>query len=201
MTAPGAARDAARAGEVFSFVLIGLGLVEILAGVESGLWFVLLGWFVMSASRAEQMEVRFTRDLATTLVRDVMTPDPVTVPCETTVDVVLHDYVLAHRCSSFPVVDDAGAPAGLVTLGRLRTVTPARRATTPVSQIAWPLAAVTIARPDELVLDVLRRSGDTGDGRIVVCRDGAVVGIVSPSDITRALQFADAVRSATHVAG
>ncbi len=87
-----------------------------------------------------------------------------------------------------------GLVAGLVTLGRLRSVPAARRATTRVSEIAWPVADLTIADPDELILDVLRRSAAGGDGRILACNDDTVVGIVSPTDITRALQFADIER-------
>jgi CBS domain-containing protein len=135
-----------------------------------------------------------TRDLATTRVRDLMTPNPITVRKDMSVDEVLHDYVLARHCSSFPIVDDAGRLAGLVTLGRLRSVSPAHRATTLVSEIAWPLGDLTIAEPDELILEVLRRSTDGGDGRVLVNRGDAVVGIVSPTDITRAMQFADAAR-------
>jgi Zn-dependent protease/CBS domain-containing protein len=184
--------DAARAGRGFAFVLIVLGFFEFLVGADvSGLWFVLLGWFLLTASRAEEMQARMRRDLATMHVRDLMTADPITVRNDMSVDEVLHDYVLARHCSSFPVLDDASRLAGLVTLGRLRSVPPAHRATTRVSEIAWPLADLTIAAPDEPILDVLRRSTDGGDGRILVSRGDAVVGIVSPTDITRAMQFAD----------
>jgi CBS domain-containing protein len=73
-------------------------------------------------------------------------------------------------------------------------VPPARRASTRVEQIAWPVTALTIAGPDELILDVLRRSATGGDGRILACDADTVVGIVSPTDITRAMQFADIER-------
>ncbi len=123
-----------------------------------------------------------------------MTADPITVRNDLNVDEVLHDYVLARHCSTFPVLDDSGRLAGLVTLGRLRSVPPARRATTRISEIAWPVEDLTIAAPDELILGVLRRSSAGGDGRILACRADKVVGIVSPTDITRALQFAEIER-------
>ena len=190
------ALDATRAGRVFALVLISLGFLEFLLGVDvSGLWFILLGWFLLSASRAEETQIHLTRDLATTRVRDLMTPDPITVRGDMSVDEVLHGYVLARHCSTFPVLDDGGRLAGLVTLARLRSVPAARRATIHVSEIAWPVGDLTIAAPDELVLDVLRRGSAGGDGRIIVCRDGALTGIVSPTDITRAIQIADIERA------
>lgn len=187
-----AALDAAHAGRAFAFVLMALGFLEFLYGANvSGLWLVLLGWFLLNASRAEELQVRITRDLGTTRVRDLMTADPITIRADMSVDEVLHDYVLARHCSSFPVLDGHGQLVGLVTLGRLRSVAATQRATTRVSEIAFAARDVTIATPDEMVLDVLRRSAGGGDGRILVCRDNTVVGIVSPTDITRALQFAD----------
>jgi len=191
-----AALDAARAGRVFAFVLVSFGFLEFLFGVDiSGLWLVLLGWFLLTASRAEEMQIRVTRDVATTRVRDLMTADPITVRADMTVHDVLHDYVLARHCSAFPVLDGSGRLAGLVTLGRLRAVPPARRETTPVGEIAFPAHDVTIAAPDDLILDVLRTSARGGDGRILVVTDGQLVGIVSPTDVTRAFQFAEAVRN------
>jgi Zn-dependent protease/CBS domain-containing protein len=187
-----AALDAVRAGRVFAFILMTLGFLEFFFGADvSGLWFLLLGWFLLNASRTEEMQVRLTRGLAATRVRDVMTADPITVRDHTSVEAVLHDYVLARHCSTFPVLDSGGRLSGLVTLGRLRAVPPAQRSTIRASEIAWPVEDLTIAAPDDLILDVLRRSAAGGDGRILVCRDDAVIGIVSPTDITRALQLAD----------
>ena len=62
-----AAIDAAHAGRAFGFVLIALGFFEFVIGADvSGLWLVLLGWFLLSASRSEEEQVRMTRDLGTT---------------------------------------------------------------------------------------------------------------------------------------
>jgi len=186
------ALDAVRAGRVFAFALITLGFLEFLYGASvSGIWFVLLGWFLFSASHAEELQIHLTHDLATTRLRTLMTADPITVRGDLSVDQMLHDYVLTHHCSTFPVVDTAGRLAGLVTLSRLREVAPARRASTEVSDVAWPVDELTVATGDEHILDVLRRSARGGDGRIIVTDGDAVVGIVSPSDITRAIQIAE----------
>jgi Zn-dependent protease/CBS domain-containing protein len=182
------ALDAVRAGRVFALVLMTLGFTELVLGADiSGVWFLLLGWFLLGAARAEEMEIRLTHDLAAKRVRDLMTPDPITVRADMTAGEVLDGYVLRHHCSSFPIVDGSGRLTGLVTLSRLRSVASARRFTTPVSEIAWPVADIAVAAPDELVLDVLRREVPGGDGRVVVCVDGVLVGILSPSDISRAL--------------
>lgn len=52
-----AALRATRAGQVFAWVLIALGVVELVAGQSvEGLWMVVLGWVVFTAARAEGRE-------------------------------------------------------------------------------------------------------------------------------------------------
>jgi Zn-dependent protease/CBS domain-containing protein len=187
-----AAISATKAGRVFAYVLVVAGFAELfVAAAVSGLWLVLLGWFLLTASRSEETQVRMNRDLAGVRVVDVMTPEPVTVPDGITVERVLHDYVLARHCSSFPVIDAAGSVIGLVTLRQLRALPAAQRAVARVADIARPLCEVPTAAPDELLLDVLRRTVGSAEGRLLVFRDGSLVGIVSPTDVTRAVQVAE----------
>jgi Zn-dependent protease/CBS domain-containing protein len=188
---------AARAGRGFGWVLIAIGLLEFsTVGGIGGLWFVLLGWFLVNAARAEETQARISHDLAGVRVQDVMTANPITMHADTSVATALEEYVLRRHCSAFPVVGHDGSLLGLVTLGRVRTVPVAARATTRVGDLAWPLAVVSTARPDELLLDVLRRSSGAGDGRVLVLRDGNLVGIVSPTDVARAVQVAEFANAA-----
>ena len=51
--------SAARAGRVFAYVLIALGLLEFATGnVVGGVWLAFLGWFVLSVAHAEEREAR-----------------------------------------------------------------------------------------------------------------------------------------------
>jgi Zn-dependent protease len=54
-----AALNAARAGRVLGFVLIALGVVQVVTGSRlGGVWLALLGWFVVSAATAEEQQAR-----------------------------------------------------------------------------------------------------------------------------------------------
>ena len=106
-------------------MLIALGIVELVFGAGvSGVWAILLGWFLLGAARAEKTQVDVEVQLAGLCVMDVMTPDPITAPTSITVDELLDSYVLRHRCTSFPLVADDGRIVGLATLARCRAVTP-----------------------------------------------------------------------------
>jgi len=186
-----AAVSAARAGRVFGYVLIGLGLLEFAAGGGiGGLWLIFLGWFVLSAARAEETSTLVVAGLAGVTAAEVMTPDPIVVDACRSVDEVVHDSVLRHHCSSFPVVDH-GRVVGLLTLRRIRAVPAHDRASTSAGAAAWPLAEVPRARPDEPLLGLLDRVGASGpgDGRVLVFDGDRLVGIVSPTDVQRAVQI------------
>ena len=59
----------------------------------SWLWFVLLGWFLISAATAESQQATLQSRLRTVAVWQIMTADPVTVPASATVAWFLDDYL------------------------------------------------------------------------------------------------------------
>jgi len=182
-----AARSAARAGRYFAWFLFAVGITEMLGGAGvSGIWSVLLGWFILGAAAAEEERATVESELSGVRIGALMTPDPIVAPDSITVDEFLDRYVASRRCTSFPVTHD-GSIVGLATLARCRALDPRRRAGTSVCDVAWPLTDVPIARPDDLVVDVLHRGISGGDGRILVFEGDRLVGIVSPSDVARVL--------------
>ena len=188
-----AAVQAAGAGKVFAASLIAVGLVVLAAGaVVEGVWLAFLGWFVLGAAHTEELQTVLRHDLAGLVVDDVMSRDPVTVPSWSSVAEVLETFVLRHRCSAFPVTDDDGHLRGLVSLDDVRGVATERRAHTPVLDVAVPSERVVVVEPGTPVLDVVVRLGTVGARRALVCTGAAQrpVGIVTATDISRAVQFA-----------
>ena len=177
----------ARAGQVFGWALVVVGAFLVLARRDySWLWFVLLGWFLISAATAESQQATLQARLRTVAVWQVMTPDPVTVPASATVAQFLDEY-LPYRHSAFPVVTDDQV-VGLVTLKRINQVPAAARGRTTLLDVACPLPDVARATPAEPVADVLPRLNACSEDRALVFTDGHLAGIVSPADISRALE-------------
>jgi CBS domain-containing protein len=183
---------AARMGRLLGALLVGFGFGELVVGAGiGGLWLVLLGWFLLSAARAEETNARLRQTLAGVGVQDVMAADPVVGPSWLTVSAFLQDYALPYRCSAFPLRSVDGALVGMVTLARLTTVPARQRPTTRVEAVMCPLAQVPTATPEELLVDLLPRLGSgCGGGWALVVQDGQLVGMMSPADIARALELA-----------
>jgi Zn-dependent protease/CBS domain-containing protein len=183
---------AARAGRAVGFGVIGLGIVQFATGGFGGLWLVLIGWFLLSAARAEESHARIQHSLGGLRVADVMSTEPVVAPASLSVDDFLEDYVFHHRFATFPVETPDGGVVGLATVDRVKDVPRDRRASVAVGDLATPLDDVPRARPGERMVDVVDRLGQGGDGRLLVLDDADhLVGIVSPVDVLRLMELGE----------
>jgi Zn-dependent protease/CBS domain-containing protein len=188
-----AAVAAARAGRMFGYLLVVLGILQVAGGRSfDGLWLVLIGLFLVNAASAEEQHSRLTASLHGLRVRDVMTPNPITAAPSVTLDRFIAETALTHRFSAYPLTDPHGRLIGMTTLNRIRAVPPERRAVNRLGDIACPPEELPVASPDEPLVTLLGRMTDCADGRAVVLDDARnVVGIVSPSDISRAIALRD----------
>lgn len=181
---------ASRAGQVLGWILVGFGFVEFAmgTGLGGGLWLALLGWFLITAARAEEHRAQVQELLDGRTVSDVMTHHPIVVPAWISTRDFVDHYLLGHHHSGFPVVDAQGRAVGVVTLGRVRAVPPERRASTVVGEVAWPMRDVPTARPDEDAPVVVDRIGTSAEGRLLVLDGGRVAGIVTAGDLERMMR-------------
>lgn len=180
----------ARTGHWFAYGLIGVGVLLAMGGaLLEGVWLMFIGWYLEGASRAEATAVIQQEVLGARRVDELMTAHPVTVPAGVTVAHLLEAFVLGLHHSAFPVVDESGAPIGLVSLEQVRSVPRAARDSTPVGAIARPLARVPVVAPGDAGTEVVARmSAERSTRALVLDTDGRLVGIVTSADLTRALE-------------
>lgn len=136
------------------------------------------------------------------LVLDAMTPDPITVDPTCPVKGAL-GLLLRHRITALPVVDGAGALVGVVSeTDLIRTSVPpdprahlrvpAHDRVTPrtVADVLTP-APVTVRAYDDVATAVGLMAGVHARSLPVLDASGALVGIVSRSDVARLLARPD----------
>ncbi|MFI1733124.1 site-2 protease family protein [Streptomyces acidicola] len=180
-----ATANATMAGRVFGWLLVVLGLVLFLrTGTFGGFWLALIGWFLIAAATTEGRQAQLRGVLAGVPVRDVMTPEPLTVPADTTIADFLTGVRYRYRHSAFPVTDD-GAAVGLVTLDSARRVSQAEAQALSVRAVMVPLSKVIVVGPESPVADLMPRMEPGAEHRVLVVDRGMLVGIVSPSDVSR----------------
>jgi len=182
-----ATATAALLSRVFSFIMIGLGLLAFFTQRDiGGVWLIFIGLFLLSAARNEEAHVLMHGALAGLRVSDVMSRDPLVAPGWITVDEFMRTYLPMQRASVYPLKTFDGNPDGLVTLSRLAEVPEERRRATRVRDVGVGLDEVPKAAPGEPVVAVLSRFA-SGEGHILVLDGGKIVGLLTPNDITRVL--------------
>lgn len=185
-----ATRTAAAVGRAFGAGLMGLGVYLFVAGaVVNGVWFVVLGWFLFGAARAEESHVLLAGALRNIRVRQVMSAHPVVLPAAMTVQ----DYIghaTRYRFTSFPVVDASGTVVGLLSMRSVKAAMARGEDTASVAQVAIPINQVPVLAPDDSASRLLEQLQSSSDGRALVFDLGTLVGIVSPSDLQRMLDLA-----------
>jgi Zn-dependent protease/CBS domain-containing protein len=177
---------ASRAGVVFAFALMALGVWEIYVGaVVGGFWLILIGVFLRGAADTSYSQIALREALARLRVRDIMTREVVTVRPEATVE-QLADAFWSHHVTSFPVVD-GGTVRGIASVQQVHEVPPAQRRERRVSELMRPLTDELIVGPDDSVFDALGKATRNQVGRLAVLKDSRLVGYLSLKDITHVL--------------
>ena len=92
-----------------------------LTGTLAGLWFAMIGWFLLLASQAEAQAAVAHVALSGLRVRDAMVAAPITVDADLSLERFMDDVFLMHRFTAYPVVD-GGVTVGLVTYRDAATV-------------------------------------------------------------------------------
>ena len=179
---------AARAGRAFGMLLIGIGLLGLLTGADSGgLWIALIGWFPLQAAGAEAGQASVRSAFAGLRVRDVMSPEPRVLAPDVTVSELLDRAATPGEPSSYPVVDD-GALVGFVSYRQAGGVARNRRSRTSVGAVMIPAEEVSTVGPNDPVADAIEALQE-GPGRAVVVDDGRVVGVLTLGDVARTLEI------------
>jgi Zn-dependent protease len=188
-----ATRFSARLGEIFSWILIGLGIfVAIRGDIVSGLWFGILGWFLGTAARGAVAGSRYAEALEGVTAGDVMDAQPVTIPAATTALQASDEYFARYRAPWFAIVDELGRFEGILQApavdGALAEGRPALAVRDLLDPAAEPESWVTRDTPVEalLGLDAVRRLGAV----VVVDADDRLCGVVTADQLRRALAAA-----------
>jgi len=166
------------AGSISNVIAVLLGIYGFFS---LNLFLVVIAFFIYNAGRAETRAAIVAGAFEGYRVRDLMTPDPLTVEPGMPVG-QFRQLMYYRRHNGYPVVDEGGRLLGYAWLQHARDEMEAAT----VDTIMVP--ADTIA-PDAPARDALRRLGDSEVGRLaVVDGEGRLVGVLSKTDLIRHLK-------------
>jgi Zn-dependent protease/CBS domain-containing protein len=188
-----ATRIASAVGRGFGFLFIGLGVVAfIVSGAISGAWLAFIGWFLLGAASAEARYIAVRDALGGLRVRDLMARDPASVAPDLSLGQFMDDVVWNRRYTTYPVVED-DRTVGLLPFRRVAEVPRTEWDDRSVRDCMIPRDKVPVVREDEEVLDALDELSE-GEHRVLVLDGDRLVGLLSATDVARALEVGSGPR-------
>ncbi|MBT2493515.1 site-2 protease family protein [Streptomyces sp. ISL-96] len=183
-----AERAAARSGQVFGFLLIAAGWISVLRGAFSGLWLMIIGFFIMIVANAERRHAGLASALHGVRAADAMSSPVETCPDWLTVERCIDEVAMRARHSTLPLIDFEGRPSGMIHLPQLAKTPAPQRETVRVRDVATPLSQCTTCAPDDFLEDVLEKVHRSSGMRILVTDGQHLTGIITARDISRLFQ-------------
>ena len=191
-----ATRIAADVGRGFAYLFIGLGIAMfIFEGSFSGAWLAFIGWFLLQAATAEARYIATEAALDGLRVRDLMVRNPVTVDGDLTVGRFMDEVARSRRFTTYPVVD-AERPIGLLAFSSVAALPRSEWDTRRVRDAMIPLDRVPLLTEDATAVEALTALSASTSNRGLVVENGHLAGLLSITDLTRALEMRRPARPA-----
>ena len=176
-------------GSLFGFFLIALGVLTILFGnFVGGLWWMLLGMFLRSASTSSYKHLIVRQSLEGEPVNRFMVTEPVTVTPTITIEELVENFVYMYYYKMFPVVEH-GRLLGCITVERLKDIPRDRWDNTTVGEVFDPCSDKNTIPPDADAMELMTRMQSNGISRVMVVDGERLVGIIAMKDLMRFLSL------------
>jgi Zn-dependent protease/predicted transcriptional regulator len=183
-----ATRVASEIGQGFGYLFIALGLAMfIFQGSFSGAWLAFIGWFLLQAARSEARYVATEQALEGVRVRDLMVRHPVTVDADSTISQFMDDVAWSQRFTTYPVLEGV-RPIGLLPFASVAAVPRSDWDTRRIRDTMTSLDRVPRLTEDERAVDALADLSAPTANRGLVVDNGHLVGLLSITDLARALE-------------
>ncbi|CAJ35882.1 CBS domain-containing protein [Methanocella arvoryzae] len=180
-----ATRWAVFTGKMFAYLL---GIVGLFMGL-SGIWFIIIAFFIYVAAGEEERSTITSVMLDGVKVRDIMTKAVDTIDSGASLSSCLQT-MFQKKHLGYPVLEN-GRLAGIVTLSDVSKVPETARDSTFVRDVMT--RNVITLKPDDDAADALQKISQRRVGRVVVMEGDRLAGIISRTDIVRAIELQGAL--------
>lgn len=174
-----ATRAAAGLGKMFAIFMGIFGLFVI------NVWLILIAFFIYIGASEEEKSTEVSIILEGVKIKDIMSKDVATINPNMTAEELV-DFMFKYKHMGYPVIEDSQVK-GIVTFTDVQKVPKEERKNVKVSQIMTK-ELITLNEEDDAV-NALKLMTINNIGRIIIKKDGQIAGIVSRTDLLRAVQL------------
>lgn len=182
-------RVAGAVGIAFGWLLFISGFAMAFSGnFFGGMWFFFLGMFLQNAAQASIAYAQLQQLFHGVRVADTMCRDPLTLDAGLSLAEAIDRYFLRHPYKAYPVVENGGF-RGMLTLRAVQQRDRADWNNLRVGDVVAAEQPMPALNPHTSVVQALGQLAETGESRLPVLQDGALVGILSRRDIMDFLEI------------
>ncbi len=186
-----ATRIAAGTGEVFAWALIAAASVLLFFGQwVTGIWLIMIGWFLLGAARAEANGIRMDTMLSRLRVRDLMHKTFAQVTPGEPIQSVVDEHMAGKGEPAVVVANDTNV-LGILTVSDLRRMPRREWAVTPAQRIMTPRAEVVTIAADAPATDILPLLGQRRLNQLPVIDDGRMIGLITRREFLNRVRLVD----------
>jgi Zn-dependent protease len=183
-----ALRISARAGQLLAAALVAYGVFGMsqagAAGLVGGFWWLVIGFFLWSAARAELRQSEVDAVLHGRRAGDLVGPLPAAIDADRALDTLDVDAVAAGR--ELLPVGSAGRLVGYLPVQEFAELHPTDRSVRSAGEVMHPLDGLPFVELDAGVRELI--AGFAGDHHAVqVGRGGVPLAVVTEGEVARAL--------------
>ena len=178
-----ATRIASQAGSFFGIALIILGVMSIFtdAGI-GGLWQILIGFFILSASRGSYEQLLLKTALKDQTVRTAMSAAPKTADIQETVEDVVNKIMLKHNIRFVPVLD-GDRLLGFIDLPRIQQIDRQDWPSTRLEDVYIASDDSNTVPPDLPTEELFQKMSAGGQRKFLIAEKGHLLGVIALADL------------------
>jgi Zn-dependent protease/predicted transcriptional regulator len=178
-----ATKIATTVGIVFSYLLMGFGVIALFSGnAIGGIWILVIGWFLNNGVKSYKYYFELQHLLENVKAKDVMKTPIVTIKSSFSIEEAL-DYFRMHLKSELPVVDD-DILLGMLTNKEALKIEEEQRSKVNVKDIMMPKNNLIIFSPDTKMDNALMQMVKKRQGKVFICdKQDRLLGIISKTDV------------------
>jgi len=176
---------ASKAGQAAAVLFIASGIMlSVIGSFAVGLALVLIGWYLIHASRSGRRQVWLEDMLTGVKARTIALVPVMAVPNDLRLDRLVEDYVLGQDQRFFMVMG-GDSLLGLLTLQDVKAVPGKDRGAFTAGQVMTPLATTVPADADDDLWDLLLRMSAEEENQIPVADGDRLLGWLTRENLRR----------------
>jgi len=174
-------------GVAYAFILGGILWMFLLRDWLSGLWLMLIGWFLQGTASMSYRQAQWREALHGLKASQMMTSEYLVVPPGITVRQLVQEYVLPRGYHLF-LVTEGDRLRGILTMHNIKSVPQSKWDMTQVEQIMVPPERLKVASPDQDALSIADKMDENEINQMPVVSEGRVMGLVTRDNLLRFLR-------------